>query len=64
MWSVAHNFLAFALSRIDMRRLIPDVVAFKENLALVHEDEEVDKKWNAFGRPCLNITSKYRMRIG
>ena len=63
MWSVAHNFLAIALSRIDMRQLIADAVAFKLNLAMEHEDEEVDKMWNAIGRPCLNITSKYAMRI-
>jgi hypothetical protein len=47
-----------------MWRLIPDQVAFKEDLAKEYEDKEVDKKWNAFGRPCLNITLKYRMRIG
>jgi hypothetical protein len=64
MRSVAHNILAITLSGIDMRRLIADVVAFKEDLAKEHEAEEVDEKWNAFGRPCLNITSKYRMRIG
>jgi hypothetical protein len=63
MWSVAHNFLVIALSGIDMRYLIADAVAFKSNLAIDHEDEEVDKMWDDIGRPCLNITSKYAMRI-
>jgi hypothetical protein len=63
MWSVAHNLLAIALSGIDMRRLIADAVDFKGNLAMEHEAKEVDKKWSAFGRPCLSITSKYAMRI-
>lgn len=42
-----------------------DQVTFKEELAKEYEDDlKVDRKWNAFGRPCLNITSKYGMRIG
>jgi hypothetical protein len=63
MWSVAHNFLAIALSGIDMRQLIADQVAFKEYLAMEYKAKEVDKKWSAIGRPCLDITSKYAMRI-
>jgi hypothetical protein len=58
-----YNFLAIAFSGIDMRRLIADIVAFKEILAEDYEAEEVHKKWSAFGGPCLDITTKYAMRI-
>ena len=62
-WSVAHNFLVVAISGIDMRRSIADLVGFKEVLAMEHEADEVDERWSAFGRPFLNITSEYAMRI-
>ena len=63
IWSVADNFLAIALSGIDVRRLISDMVAFKDVLAEDYEPEEVTKKLSVFGGPCLNITSRYAMRI-
>lgn len=63
MWSVAHDSFAIALSGIDMRQLTTDIVAFKEGLAIEYEREEAHKKWSAFGGPCLDITSKYAMRI-
>jgi hypothetical protein len=46
-----------------MGQIIVDTVAFKVILAEDYEPEEVLKKWCAFGGPCLNITSKYAMRI-
>jgi len=62
MRSVAHNFLTIALSGIDMRRLIVDVVALNDVLARDHE-AEARKTFGAFRGPCINITSKYAMRI-
>lgn len=44
-----------------MLRLITDIVTFKEILADDYENEEVHKKWSAFGGRCLDITSKYNI---
>jgi hypothetical protein len=40
------------------------MATFREVLEKDLEDkEEALEKWSAFGGPCLNITSKYAMRI-
>jgi hypothetical protein len=49
---------------LTKRRLISDPVRLKEVLAMEYENKDVDRKWSDFGRPCLDITSKYAMRIG
>ncbi|KAI9508471.1 hypothetical protein F5148DRAFT_1195917 [Russula earlei] len=38
-----------------------DAVAFRDVLAMNHDEMSVQEKWAAFGGPCLDITSKYAM---
>jgi hypothetical protein len=37
-----------------------DAVSFKEILTM---GEEAQEKWDDFGGPCLNITSRYAIRM-